>query len=366
MKKALILGATGVMGQPLVRLLSASGEWQVSATSRRARSDAAVRWIRGDGHDIAFLRELLSQTRYDCVADFLNYGTESFRERYELFLNNVGHYIFLSSARVYAPHDGLIDETSPRLLDVSRDADYLRTDPYELAKAREENLLNDSRAKNYTIIRPSLTYGSHRMQFTLFEMEEWLYRVLDGNSVIFPEDMAEIRTTMTRGEDVARLISRLALNEKAFGETFNINGGGSLTWGEILRVYVRAIQAERRTPVKVCAVADAGKLARELGRYSQYRYARGIHRTFSNQKIAAVVGEADCVPITEGLTQAVRQFLRSGDRPERYRDFRTVAKLDRIAGERTALRRFDSVKHKIAYFATIWGGGTAIKRRILP
>lgn len=50
----------------------------------------------------------------------------------------------MSSARVYAENNALISEDSPRLLDVSTDAVYLRTNEYALAKAREENILRNS------------------------------------------------------------------------------------------------------------------------------------------------------------------------------------------------------------------------------
>ncbi|MEO2263754.1 hypothetical protein [Dorea sp. YH-dor228] len=54
-------------------------------------------------------------------------------------------------------------EESPRLLDVCRDADYLKTEEYALKKAKEEDFLKQ-KGKNWTIVRPSITYNSERLR----------------------------------------------------------------------------------------------------------------------------------------------------------------------------------------------------------
>ena len=301
MKKILVLGATGAMGAPLVRLLSRDLNCEVYASSRSAHEAQEIHWLQGNAKELSWTRALLEKERFDAIVDFLNYSTAEFRERFPLFLEHTDHYLFLSSARVYAKSDSVLTEASPRILDVCTDEAYLAGDSYDLAKAREEDLLNRSGANNYSILRPSLTYNDARMQFTLFELEEWIFRVLDGNGIIFPQEMGPIRTTMSHGEDVASVISRLILNPAAFGETFNVNGGGSRSWEEILRIYQSAIQICTGKAVKVCRVKDAAKIAGELDRYDQYRLARGISREFSNAKVEAAVGGFQNVSIAHAL-----------------------------------------------------------------
>ena len=71
----------------------------------------------------------------------MSYTTEELKDRIELMLSATEQYIFLSSSRVYAGTDSLLTEDSPRLLDVTNDKEYLKTDEYALAKAREENII---------------------------------------------------------------------------------------------------------------------------------------------------------------------------------------------------------------------------------
>lgn len=50
----------------------------------------------------------------------------------------------MSSSRVYADSQTPITENSPRLLDVYKEEEYLKTDEYALSKARQEDILHRS------------------------------------------------------------------------------------------------------------------------------------------------------------------------------------------------------------------------------
>src|SRR5699024_6282776 len=116
--------------------------------------------------------------------------------------------------------------------------EYLNTDEYALAKARCEDLLNRSGNKNYTIVRPSITYGPERLQLGVLEKENWLYRALHGRSIVFSEDIASKLTAMTIGEDVAKGIAAITGQESARGEAFHITCETPHTWQEILQYYL--------------------------------------------------------------------------------------------------------------------------------
>ncbi len=348
MSRIIVFGATGAMGMPLLRILAEDPNNEIYATSRQRRESGRIRWLQGNAQSLDWLKEILSAQRFDAVVDFMNYSTAQFRERYPFLLSHAGHYVFLSSARVYAQTDDIITEDAPRILDVCRDAEYLAGDSYDLAKARQEDLLRDSGYGNYTVIRPSLTYNDDRLQLTLFEKDEWLYRPLDGNSILFPREMEPIRATMTHGEDVARTLSKLLGNPEAFGKTFNVNNGGDLTWGEILQVYKKALENQLQRPVKVSLVEGAEQIAATLNRRFQYKYARGISRRFCNDRVEAVAGHVPCRSIEEGLTQCVHNFFAHGA-VIRSPSPRKAAYLDSLAGGFTKLNRFPTAKQKTLY-----------------
>lgn len=347
MNRILVTGATGAMGSPLINILSAIPNNEVYATSRSPRQSEKIHWLTGDAMNDVFFKETLETYRFDAIVDFMNYKTATFSERYDYILQHTSHYLFTSSARVYAQSDDIISEDSPRILDVCKDVEYLSKDSYDLAKARQEDILIHSGYKNWTIFRPSLTYNDRRLQFTIFELNEWIYRVLDGNSIIFPSEMRDIVTTMTHGRDVASIISKLILNPNAYSEVFNINGGGHLTWGEVLDVYQNAIEKSMGRRQKVCEVNGIEQITKHLNRYDQYRLARGISRVFTNEKVEAAIGGFEFTPMNLGLAQCLQTYLQAPDAISL--PFRTAAYYDRLAGEITPLHRVGSAKHKLGY-----------------
>lgn len=100
--KILVLGGTGAMGKPVVKILGARGH-RVDVTTRKARNDEDdnIHYVVGNAHDMAFLENILNE-KYDAILDFMVYKPEEFRDRYIKFLENTSQYVFLSSARVYA------------------------------------------------------------------------------------------------------------------------------------------------------------------------------------------------------------------------------------------------------------------------
>ena len=102
------------------------------------------------------------------------------------------------------------------------DEKYLETDEYALKKAREENILFASTSKNYTIIRPYITYSENRLQLGDLELGSWLTRALDGRTIVFSEDIASHTNTLTYGYDVAKGIAAVIGSQEALGGTFHI------------------------------------------------------------------------------------------------------------------------------------------------
>lgn len=164
MAKILLLGGTGAMGVYLVPELISLG-FEVFVTSRSAKTSDNVKltYIQGNARYDKFIEKIFVN-KYDAIVDFMVYTTEEFQYRHELLLKNTKHYIFLSTYRVFAESNLPITENSPRLLDVSNDSEYLATDEYALMKARQENILRKSQYKNWTIIRPTITYSKTRFQ----------------------------------------------------------------------------------------------------------------------------------------------------------------------------------------------------------
>ena len=160
--KVLVMGGTGVMGAHLVpKLLKMGFVVDVVSLEDKISDNPKLRYFKGDIKERKFLEELLKND-YNAIVDFMIYGTEEFSSKCSLFLSNTDQYFYLSSYRVYADSKTPLVETSPRLLDVSDDKHYLASDDYSLHKARGEDLLINSGKKNWTIVRPAITYSDRK------------------------------------------------------------------------------------------------------------------------------------------------------------------------------------------------------------
>ena len=241
MTKVLVLGGTGAMGKHLVNLLAVDG-FEVAVTSRKVRPlTENVQYIEGNAHDLSFLEKVLGET-WDVIVDFMVYGTLAFQGRLDILLSSTQQYVFLSSSRVYADSREPIKEHFPRLLDVADDKEFLSSDEYSLAKARQENILLDSCKKDWTIIRPYITYSEDRLQLGVLEKEEWLFRALCGKTIVFSKDISEKLTTLTYGLDVATAMKSLIGNSQALGEIYHITSSRSIVWKDVLEIYLQVLE----------------------------------------------------------------------------------------------------------------------------
>ena len=327
--KILILGGTGIMGEPLCEKLLRN-DYDVHVTSRSYHEKEGVVYHLGNAHDKLFLESIVVNEKYDVIVDFMSYTTVEFSTVYELLLNNTSQYIFTSSARVYAPCDELISESSPRLVDVCGDSEYLSTNEYALSKARQEDMLISSGKANWTIIRPSITYGTSRLQYGLGEKEEWLYRYLCNESIIFAKNLESIKTTMSSGVDVAYAISLLCGNSKALGEVVNIAGANSITWKQVNEIYSQVLYDRFNRFPEFCYVEDWSAVSHFLNRYYQMKYARAVNRQFDNSKLESIVGKVNFSNPDEGLSNCLNLFLDS-DMKFKNVSWKTEAYYNRIA-----------------------------------
>lgn len=239
MKKVLVIGATGMMGSHLVPLLLNKGYAVDGVTLDEAKSDNEnLRYIKTNANDETVLLELL-KNNYDGIIDFLHYdNAEIFQKRSKLFLENAKHYIFLSSYRVYADNDGVINEKSPRLTEsYANDKDLIENDFYGVQKCLCEDILNNSGYKNYTIVRPAVVYAENCLLLVTWKGRTIPYRAKKGGKLLLPIESKDKSAAIIYAGDIARLFAELLFNEKAYGETYTFGSPETITWGEMAKLY---------------------------------------------------------------------------------------------------------------------------------
>ena len=338
----LIFGGTGSIGKFLVERLSMKEGYHIYVTSRKNRlSTANIDYICGNAHDIVFASDVLNRYHWDCIVDFMHYSTTDFEKRYELLLRSTEQFIFISSSRVYAQSDAKLTEKSPTLLESSKDRLFLKSDDYALAKARQEQLLNNSGFRNYTIVRPYMSYSNAKLDLGFYPKELWLKRLMEKKSILFPKDVLYRHTTLTYGYDVAAGIAALIGKKSALGETFHITQNCATTWEHIIEIY-RNVLTQNGVKMNVKYI-DTDKCYGYINCYD-----RQYDRIFDNKKIGKYLDVENFTQTDNGITKCVESFLSS---PHfKSVDWRIYAHWDRTLNERTSISSLPSLKSKVIYF----------------
>lgn len=348
--RILILGGTGAMGTSLVQILQKQKGNEIFVTSRASHKDeGALHYLQGNAQDDAWMDMILTEP-WDVIVDFMIYSTAHFKARHSALLKATKQYVFFSSSRVYAnPLEGKITEETPRLLDTTKDQVYLATDEYALAKAREENILRKAEQKNWTIIRPYITYNTERLQLGTMEKEFWLYRALHGRTVVFTKDVADTLTTMTYGYDVAMGIASVLGKEEALGEVFHITQPEPLTWRRVAEIYQKAFREATGKEMKIKYLADAKEFSEVFCNHWQVYCDRLYPRVFDNGKISKLLGkEYSWTSMECGLRDSLIQFIGGVQRFHPI-DWRIEAWLDKQTGDVTPRAEIPGAKARVIY-----------------
>ncbi|MBQ7178850.1 MAG: NAD-dependent epimerase/dehydratase family protein [Victivallales bacterium] len=338
MANILLMGGTGAMGVYLRQILVERGDNVFVTTRAEHRDEKGIRFLQGNAHDLDFLKRIVAETKPDAMVDFMIYYTESFRRRVQTLLSMSPQYVFISSYRVFAEAEPIVED-SPRLLDVIEDETYLKTDEYALTKARQEDALRSSGKHNWTIVRPAITYSKERFQFGVLEAPIICWRALHNLPVIMPRQMLDHQTTMTWGGDVARMIAGLTGNPLALGEDFNCATAEHHTWREVAEIYGRAIGLR----VFPCTVEE---YIWGPNKY-QIMYDRMFNRVMDNSKVLRVTGikQDSFVSLEDGLSRELAEFK---EHPHyKWQDPGRQATMDRLTKTRAPLSAFSPSEREL-------------------
>ena len=125
------------------------------------------------------------------------------------------------------------------------------------------------------------------MQLGVLEKEEWLYRALQGKSIIISDCIASKYTTMTFNEDSALCIFKLVGNPRAYGEIFNITTDTYSKWIDILNIYADSIE---KSSGKRPDILITKEIVAEKNHGYQVTYDRVYDSKFDNKKLADIMG----------------------------------------------------------------------------
>jgi nucleoside-diphosphate-sugar epimerase len=298
--KVLFIGGTGVISSACSQLAVERGielyVFNRGQTSRPIPVDAHA--LHGDIRDTQFAKDVLGDTFFDVVVDWIAYTREHVEADLNLFRGRTTQYIFISSASAYQTPPASLPVTESTPLD-NPYWDYSRG-----KIACEERLMRAYREEKFpiTIVRPSHTYDRTKLPvhggYTVID------RMRKGKEVIVHGDGTSL-WVLTHHRDFARGFIGLLGNPQAIGQAFHITSDQVLTWNQIFETLAHAAGATAHIvhiPSDTIAAFDAEWGAGLLG-------DKAHSMIFDNTKIKRLVPDfAASIPFSWGAQEILAWF----------------------------------------------------------
>jgi len=242
--KILLIGGTGTISSAITRQLAASGHdlWLLNRGNRKSEVPASVKQVIVDINDEQQVLQLLGDTQFDAVCEFIGFLPSQVERDIRLFQGRTRQYVYISSASAY---------NKPAASHVITEGTTLANPYWQYSRdkiACEELLLKTYREKGFpvTIVRPSHTYCERSVPVSVHGPKgSWqvLKRMMEGKPVIVQGDGSSL-WTLTWNEDFARGFIGLLGNPKAIGEAFQIMSDEQLTWNQVYQCVANALNVE--------------------------------------------------------------------------------------------------------------------------
>ena len=238
-KKVLLIGGAGTLGGATYpELLKLGFAVDVIALEDFRSVSPRLRFVKARA-DVPFLEAFFRENpHYDAIVDFIHSrDIEVLKGRADLIMAHTDQYVFLSSYRTYADTDSIITEESPKWIDVTKDETFLREDNYAIPKSKGERYIASTGRKNWTVIRPLISFSHYRLDLVTVGGHAILFRPKAGKRLLLPADCRDKIAGVGWAGNVGRQIARLIGNDGALGEAFTLGTGEEITWGDVASYY---------------------------------------------------------------------------------------------------------------------------------
>lgn len=162
-------------------------------------------------------------------------------------------------------------------------------------------MLKASGYRNWSIIRPAITYSRRRFQLVTLEADTVVYRMLTGKTLVLPKEAMDKQATMSWAGDLAKMFSGVILNPKAYGEAYTFATAEHHPWREVAEIYkeignLKYVTVDMEDYLNIIGPGN-------IHVRQQLTYDRCYDRRVDNSKVLEIAGlkQSDLMPLKEGL-----------------------------------------------------------------
>lgn len=305
-KQVLVIGGSYFVGRVFSIMCSREGDMELHLVNRGKApvNQPGVHEYRCERHDTATMLDALPDIEFDALIDFCAYEPGDIAPVVEALGDRIGHYIFISTASVYANDDQAVHREGDPIILESDDDTVTR---YICGKSQLEGELAeacDARGIPYTIVRPAFIYGP----FNYAPRESWFIEKIAHGKPIERLVDGTAHFSFVYVVDVARACRMLVGDERAFGETFNLAGPEVVT----NESFLAELEQCHGAPLDTVDVTVKQVLERNIA----IPWPLDVDELYDGTKFAETFGFA-YTPFSEGMPKTYTAFMGvfGSDRP---------------------------------------------------
>ncbi|MGC1526382.1 MAG: NAD-dependent epimerase/dehydratase family protein [Phormidesmis sp.] len=219
--RVLVIGGTRFIGVYLTKLLVSKGH-EVTLLNRGNHPAplADVETIVCDRTDPTALKAALCDQTFDAIFDNNGRELENTKPLVDLFKGKLRHFIYVSSAGVYAKSDQIPHAEGDPVDPNSRHKGKFHTEDY----LKEQGVL-------FTAVRPVYIYGPQNYN----PLEQWFFdRIVRDRPIPIPGSGMAL-THLGHCQDLAAAMVSILGNDRAIGQIYNISGEKAVTFDGLAR-----------------------------------------------------------------------------------------------------------------------------------
>ncbi|HJS19752.1 MAG TPA: NAD-dependent epimerase/dehydratase family protein [Anaerolineales bacterium] len=273
-----IVGGTGNISQPIVRLLLEQGH-EVVCFNRRQTDPLlhGVRVIQGDRYQRAEFEQKMQAEKFDAAIDMICFNAEDAASSVRAF-RGVGWFVQTSTTCTYGiQYDHFpSDETHPLRPTTEYAHNKVAADEVYLAAFQQEKF-------PVVIIKPSTTYGPVQGMLRQICWDfSWIDRVKKGKPILVCDDGQALHQHL-HVDDIAKAFVGVIGKEHTLGQIYNAVDRDSITWAEYHRLAGKILGREVELvgvpfeDLKCLNVPDSGILEDEFA-YDMHYCAEKMFR----------------------------------------------------------------------------------------
>lgn len=293
--RVLITGGTGTISSGLVKQ-SVEKNYETYAITRgsnNTRNIKGAKYIHADIWNKQEIDVALKNLKFDVIVECLVMNVNQLKVSLENFSNRCKQYVFISTAAIYnRDKNRRIKETDPKEFE---EWSYTKN-KIECEKYLKE--FSEKKGLNYTIIRPTVTYGDYRIPFPIATRTPgWTFfdRMKKGQLMLASDN---VKFSVIHISDFSKMVVELFENDRAMNEAFHITSNNNdIYWDDVIKISAKLLQVAPKI-IHVSA-HTLRKIWPSI--YEEIVYHKNTTQIFDSKKIQDATGIEAKINIDKGI-----------------------------------------------------------------